>query len=117
MQVRPGNTAGGADQTQDFAPVHHLLHLDVDLGQMKINREHTLPVVHDNGVPIEKIISGLRNPPAVRGTDGRAFGCRNIGARMRVARLIVEPRADGRSCCPDRPVSEPRMLRSSKCRA
>ncbi len=83
MQVRPGDTAGGADGADDLAEVNRLPLHDGDLAQMAIHRHETLSVIENHGVAVEKIVAGRRDDAAAWRPNRRSFGSSDVHALVR----------------------------------
>ena len=59
MQVRAGDTAGGADGTDGLAPGHLLADGDIDAIQVGVHRDQTLAMVDKHRVAVEPAIEFL----------------------------------------------------------
>ena len=90
MQMRAGHASGGAH----FADARNGRYLvsdgNFDHAQMRVERKKASPVVEDNGIAREKIISDIDDCRRTGSHDRRAFECRNVHAVVGIARLAIE---------------------------
>src|ERR1700733_2742950 len=90
VQMRTGDTAGGANLADDRAAVHRLTDLHADDRQVAVHRDQALAVIDQYRIAIKKIVAGIDDLAVCRGVDRCPGRSGNVHAGMRRARLVVE---------------------------
>src|SRR5262249_16645069 len=90
MEVGAGHSPGLADQADPLAARNARALDDIDSAQVVVHRDHALPVVEQDGEPVEEEIAGLYHPARGRRDDRRALGSRDVETAVRLPRLLVE---------------------------
>jgi len=90
VQVRASHATGRPDSAQYVTRGQLVSRLDIDGAEMAIHGQQAAAMVEPDRLAIEEVVAAVDHAAGCRGEYGRAHGCSDVHAGVRVARLAVE---------------------------